>query len=93
MNLQPLNDNVLLKIEEKEYKTSGGIYIPDSARENLNEGIIVALPRGGVEGLAIGDKVIFKAHTGEEVTIEGHRLRFVPSGDLLAKYTEADSID
>jgi len=91
-NLQPLNDNVLLKLNDSEERTSGGIYIPESARERPDEGEVVALPQGGVEGVAIGDRVIFKAHACEEVRLGGQRFRLVPSGDLLAKYVQGDAI-
>ena len=92
MTLQPLNDHVLLRPVEPEEKTASGLYLPDTARERPSEGILLAVPAGGAEGIAIGDRVIFKAHSGEEVRLDHETLRLVPMGDLLAKYVEGDAI-
>jgi len=92
MTLQPLNDHVLLRPVEPEEKTASGLYLPDTARERPSEGILLAVPAGGAEGIAIGDRVIFKAHSGEEVHLDHETLRLVPMGDLLAKYVEGDAI-
>lgn len=92
MTLQPLNDHVLLRPVDPEEKTAGGLYLPDTAREKPSEGIVLAVPAGGAEGIAIGDRVIYKTHAGEEIRADRETLRLVPMGDLLAKYVEADEI-
>ncbi len=92
MKLQPLNDYILLRPVEVKEETVGGIYVPESARDEVPEGIVEALPPDPPEEIAIGDRVIFKKYAGEEITIDGEEFRLVPSGDLLCKYVEADSI-
>lgn len=91
MAIQPLNGNVLLRPLEAESKTSGGIYLPETAREAPAEGVIQALPPGDAE-VRIGDRVLYKRFAGEEIAFDGQKLRLVPQGDLLAKYVEADAI-
>lgn len=92
MNLQPLNGHVLLRLVEAEEKTSGGIYVPDAARERPAEGVIEALPAGASDEIAIGDRVLYKKHAGEEITLAGVKRRLVPEGELLAKLVEAEPI-
>lgn len=92
LKLQPLNDQVLLRPSVAEQKTAGGLYLPDSARETPPEGTVEALPAGGVPGVALGDRVIYASHAGTEIKTANGTFRSVPSGDLLAKYVEVDSI-
>lgn len=92
MRVHPLNGQVLLRPVEGATQTSGGIYLPDTARETPAEGVIEALPPGQHDELALGDRVLFKQHSGEEIVVDGSKYRLVPSGDLLAKYVEADAI-
>ena len=90
--LQPLNENVLLEIEEKEEITAGGILIPDSAKEKPQFAKVVAI--GNIEnpGISVGDNVFFKQYSGTEIEFEGRKVMFVPYGDLLAKIVETESI-
>lgn len=92
MSLQPLNGNVLLKQVEPEEKTKGGIYLPDTAREHPAEGIIEATAPGASDEISIGDHVLYKKYSGEEITLDGAKMRLVPEGDLLAKFVKADAI-
>ncbi len=91
MKLQPINGHILVKPFESKEKTSGGIFLPDSAKEKLREGEIVALAEDATDEVAIGDHVIYKEFTGTEVeTEEGHLL--LTEDDLLAKYEAVDRI-
>ncbi len=91
-DLQPLNENVLLEIEEKEAKTAGGIIIPDSVSEKPQNAKVVAI--GNIEnpGIAVGDSVFYKKFSGTEIEFEGRKLLFIPYGDLLAKVVETEAI-
>lgn len=91
-HIQPLNGQVLLKIAEAETQTSGGIYLPDTARDQPAEGIIEAKASGCSDELLIGDRVLFKRDSGELLDNSGSKLRLVPEADLLAKFVEADAI-
>ena len=92
--LQPLNDNVLVKITEKkgEQKTASGIIIPESAKEKENIGDVIAV--GNVENaeIAIGDKVLYKDFSGTEVDFEGEKYLFIPYPEVLAKVVVTDEI-
>ena len=92
MAFLPLNGNVLLRPVEAEETSSGGIILPESARERPSEGIVEALPGGEADELAVGDRVVYKAFAGEEITLDGRKLRLVPQGDILVKFVEADAI-
>jgi chaperonin GroES len=92
MAFQPLNGNVLLRQMEAAERSSGGIYLPDAAREAPAEAIVEAMPAGESDELAVGDRVFYKKFAGEEVTLGGQKLRLVQLGDILAKYVEADAI-
>ena len=92
MKVKPLNDRVLvLRIGEEE-KTSGGIIIPDTAKEKPQEGKVVAVGPGRVndEGKKIaldvkaGDKVLFGKYSGTEINIDGVEHLIMKEDDILA---------
>lgn len=91
-HIQPLNGHVLLKLAEAHNQTSGGIYLPDTARDQPAEGIIEAKASGCSDELLIGDRVLFKHDSGELLENSDSKLRLVPESDLLAKFVEAESI-
>lgn len=76
---RPLQDRLLIKRIEKEERSSGGIIIPDSAKEKPQEGEVVAigngkrLESGQVQALDVkaGDRVLFGKYSGSEITIDG----------------------
>jgi chaperonin GroES len=91
MNIQPLNDRVLvLRIDEEE-KTSGGIIIPDTAREKPQEGKIVAVGPGKLDenGKRIplevkkGGRVLFGKYAGTEIKIDGVEHIIMREDDIL----------
>lgn len=92
--LQPLNENVLLIIEDEkqEKTTASGIIIPDSAKGKENTGKVAAV--GNIEnpGIAEGDTVLYKDFSGKEYEFEGQKYVFVPYADLLAKIVETEEI-
>ncbi len=79
MSIRPLQDRVLIKRLEEETTTSGGIIIPDSAKETPAEGEVVAVGPGRKDDngkivpmdVKVGDKVIFSKYGGNEVKIDG----------------------
>ena len=91
--IQPINNNVLLKLEDPtEDKTAGGIIIPDTAKERSQEGKIIALPADSDIDLSVGDVVLYKGFSGTEINFEGEKYLLILSDDILAKYVEVDSI-
>jgi len=92
MTLQPLGDLVLVQPIEAQEKTAGGIFLPDTAREAPAEGTVLAVGAGVTNGVAIGDRVVYKRFAGEELTVDSEKVRLIPVADLLARYVEADTI-
>jgi chaperonin GroES len=92
MKVKPLNDRVLVLRIGEEDKTSGGIIIPDTAKEKPQEGKVVAVGPGKVneEGKKIaldvkaGDKVLFGKYSGTEINIDGVEHLIMREDDILA---------
>jgi chaperonin GroES len=91
MNFRPLHDRVVVKPLEQETKTSGGIIIPDTAKEKPMQGEILAVGPGarGEDGkiapldVKQGDKVLYGKWSGTEVKIEGQTLLIMRESDLM----------
>lgn len=92
--LQPINQNVLLEIEEDkaEQKTASGIIIPDSAKKKDNIGKVIAISNIENAEVAVGDQVLFKEFSGVETDFEGKKLLMVQYNDILGKVVETESI-
>jgi chaperonin GroES len=91
MGIKPLNDRILvLRIKEEE-KTSGGIIIPDTAKEKPQEGKIVAVGPGkqNEKGDRIplevkeNDRVLFGKYAGTEIKIDGIEHLIMREDDIL----------
>ncbi|MBW2989758.1 co-chaperone GroES [Candidatus Woesearchaeota archaeon] len=88
MEIIPMGERVLLRQEKKEERTAGGIYVPDSAKEERKQGEVIAAGtyKDGKElPLKKGDKVIYGGYSSDEVEIKGEKLLFVDFKDILAK--------
>lgn len=94
MALVPLGDRILVKrSEEDEQTTSGGIIIPDTAKEKPQEGEVVAVGNGRLldsgerqaVDVTIGELVLFAKYGGTEVTYEGTEYLILREDDILAK--------
>ncbi|MCX7907919.1 MAG: co-chaperone GroES [Ignavibacteria bacterium] len=86
MKIKPLDDRLLIKPIEPENKTSGGIIIPDTAKEKpiMGEVIAVGTDEELQKLIKVGDKVIFAKYGGEEITIDGQEHRIIQRSDVLA---------
>ena len=91
MAFRPLHDRVLVRRIEGEEKTSGGIIIPDTAKEKPQEGEIIAVgsgvrdSEGKLQPLDVksGDRVLFGKWSGTEVKLDGEDLLIMKESDLL----------
>jgi chaperonin GroES len=92
VNLKPLFDNVVVEHVEQDDKTSGGIFLPDTAKEKPQEGVIRAVGPGRVtdKGTVVdmhvkaGDRVLYRKYSGSEVKIDGTEYLIIPEKDILA---------
>ena len=91
MELRPLDDRVVIKPSEAQEKTAGGIFLPDTAKENPQIGKIVWVGPGKVQedgkrtpmSVKKGDEVIYGKYTGNEIEIDSEKLVIVHESDLL----------
>lgn len=91
MHFRPLHDRVVVRRIEAEEKTSGGIIIPDTAKEKPQEGEVVAVGPGArndsgelVElSVRAGDRILFGKWSGIEVKIDGEDLLIMKESDIL----------
>ena len=91
MSLRPLHDRVLVRRLEEEEKTSGGIIIPDTAKEKPMQGEVVAIgagarnDKGEVFPLDVkaGDRILFGKWSGTEVKIDGDELLIMKESDIM----------
>jgi chaperonin GroES len=94
MALTPLGDRILInRLEDDEETTSGGIIIPDTAKEKPQEGEVIAVGKGRLLDngnrqpidVAVGNKILFGKYSGTEVKFEGVEYLILREDDILAK--------
>ncbi|MFW6248858.1 MAG: GroES family chaperonin [Bacteroidota bacterium] len=92
--LQPVNQNVLLHLTEdkEEQKTATGIIIPDTAKEKQNKAKVIGISNIENPEISVGDMVLYKEFSGNEVEFEGEKYLLIPYADILAKIVETESI-
>jgi chaperonin GroES len=91
MGFRPLHDRVLVRRVEAEEKTSGGIIIPDTAKEKPQEGEVIAVGAGTRDetgklvplDVQAGDRILFGKWSGTEVRLDGEDLLIMKESDIL----------
>ena len=91
MKFRPLHDRVVVKRIDAEEKSSGGIIIPDTAKEKPQQGEVVAVGPGGRDengklipiDLKPGDRVLFGKWSGTEVKIDGVEYLIMKESDIM----------
>ncbi|MBN2280623.1 MAG: co-chaperone GroES [Candidatus Marinimicrobia bacterium] len=92
MKLKPLGDRVVVKPATAEEKTSGGIILPDTAKEKPHQGEVVAVGAGKLKSdgerspmeLKVGDKVLYGKYAGTEITYDGVEYLIMNENDIMA---------
>ncbi len=91
--IRPLADRVVIKPQEKEERTRGGIFLPDTAsKEKPQEGRVMAVGDGKLDdsgkrtpvAVSVGDTVLFAKYAGTEVKIEDEDYLILAEKDILA---------
>ena len=93
LNLRPLDDRIVVEQIEAEEKTTGGILLPDTAKQKPQQGKVIAAGPGRLsdkgERLAlnvkVGDTVLFGKYSGSDVEVSGRELKILREADVLAK--------
>jgi chaperonin GroES len=92
MKIRPLHDRLVVTRVAEETKTTGGLYIPDSAKEKPARGVVVSVGEGkrDEQGARIaldvkaGDEVLFGKYAGTELKLGGEELIVLKEDDVLA---------
>ncbi|MDA9569785.1 co-chaperone GroES [Porticoccaceae bacterium] len=93
MKIRPLHDRVIVRREEEEQKTAGGILLPGSAQEKPNRGAVVAVGSGRVldngdtraVDVKVGDIVVFGQYAGnDKIDVDGEELIILSESDIKA---------
>jgi chaperonin GroES len=92
MNVKPLDDRVLVTRTEEEERTSGGIIIPDTAKEKPQEGKVVSVGPGKLDSagkripmeVKKNDRVLFSKYAGTDVQLSGVEHLILRQDDILA---------
>jgi len=92
MKVRPLYDRILVKRVEEETKTAGGLFIPDTAKEKPQEGLVVSVGAGKLQEdgtlrkleIKAGDKVLFNKYSGSDIKIDGTEHLILREDDVLA---------
>ena len=96
MKFRPLHDRVVVKRIEAEEKSTGGIIIPDTAKEKPQQGEVTAVGPGGRDeagklipiDIQVGDRVLFGKWSGTEVKIDGDEYLIMKESDIMGVLVE-----
>ncbi len=92
LNLKPLGSRVVVEPLEQEEVTSGGIVLPETAKEKPQKGVVLAVGPGDRDedgkrialDVKVGDTVLYAKYGGTEIKIDGKKLLILRESDLLA---------
>lgn len=90
--LKPLGDRIVIKIIEDTEQTSGGIFIPDSAKEKPQKGEVIAVGLGKLNekgerepmDVKVGDTVLYAKYAGTDIKMDGVEYKILSIKDALA---------
>ena len=92
MAIKPLADRIVIKVVEDTEQTSGGIFIPDSAKEKPQKGEVIAVGLGKMNDkgereeldVKVGDIVLYAKYSGTDVKMDGTEYKILSIKDALA---------
>jgi len=82
VRFRPLKERVFISYTEELEKTSGGLYIPDAAKEKPQRGAIEAIG-SDVKGVKVGDVVLFDKYSGSKINLDGKEYLILKEEDIL----------
>jgi len=93
MKINPLDDRVVVRPNEAEETTAGGIVLPDAAKEKQQRGTVLAVGPGRLldsgercaVSVKVGDQVLFGKYGGTEIEVDGEEVKILRESDILAK--------
>jgi len=92
LKLRPLADRLVVEPMEGEEVTSGGILLPETAKEKPQQGTVLAAGNGRRDDsgkliamdVKVGDKVLYAKYAGTEIKVEGKKVLILKETDILA---------
>lgn len=87
LNIKPLSDRVLVEPMAAETQTASGIFIPDTAKEKPQKGIVMAVGNGTKDHtmtVKVGDTVLYGKYAGTDLKFEGKDYLIMREDDILA---------
>ena len=85
MNVRPLADRVLVKVDEVETKSAGGLFIPATAQEKTQTAVVIAIGDDKEKiKVSVGQKVMHDKYAGTQVKINGEDHLILKAGDIIA---------
>jgi chaperonin GroES len=96
LSLRPLDDRVVVEPLEAEEKTSGGILLPDTAKQKPQQGKVIAVGPGKLTdkgertalAVKVGDTVLFGKYSGSDVEVSGKEVKILRESDILGKLSK-----
>lgn len=94
IGVRPLHDRILVRRMAEEEKTSGGLFIPDTAKEKPQKGEVIATGKGRIteDGKVLpleiksGDKILFSKYAGTELKLDGQEYLMMREEDILGVF-------
>lgn len=94
MNLKPLGDRIILRQDEAETTTAGGLILTHDAKEKPQSGVVLAVGEGKLDKdgnlvpvpVKVGDKVIYGKYGGTEITVDGEDVLILRAEDIYAVF-------
>lgn len=92
VEIVPIYDHLVVKLEEEEEKTKSGIVLPDTAKEKPQKGKVIAVGSGRIldngqkvaPEVHVGDTVVFSKYSGTELKLDGEKCLILTESDVLA---------
>ena len=84
MKIKPLNDRVLVKVKLEDEKTTGGIYIPQTAQEKTQQGEVLAVGDSEEIKVKAKDIIIYDKYAGTSIKVDGEEQLILKAQDILA---------
>ena len=90
--IKPLGERIVIKVVEEPEQTTGGIFIPDSAKEKPQKGEVVAVGLGKMNDkgerepmdVKVGDTILYAKYSGTDVKVDGTEYKILSIKDALA---------
>ena len=93
MKINPLDDRVVVRTNDAEETTAGGIVLPDAAQEKPQRGTVLAVGPGrlldsgarSAVSVDVGDQILFGKYGGTDIEVDGDEVKILRESDILAK--------